>query len=133
MPPIGEPCGGDPPCWSHLFEEFQEEVAGPNEAGTVNLVAVARSAAGRGPASTRRSEDLNVNLIVFGAGEGVAEHRNAEVDVPLVGVTGEGVVTVDERSHPLQAGHAVLVRKDAPQHPRARATLVLPHMPPPAL
>ena len=129
-----EPCGGDPPCWAHLFEE---DAARPSEAdaadgddapvasgtgadggGVVDLVAVARSVAGRGPAWTRRSEDLDANLLVFGAGEGVAEHVNAEVDVLLVGVAGEGVVAVDGRRLPLRAGQAILVPKGA-----RRATL----------
>ena len=129
-----EPRGGDPPCRSHLFEE---EI-GPSEVGTgpgrgvpapaaadadaaeaVDLVAIARSAVRRGPAWTRRSEDLDANLLVFRAGEGVAEHANEEVDVLLVGVAGEGVVTIDGRPCPFRAGQAVLVPKGARRGTRA--------------
>jgi mannose-6-phosphate isomerase-like protein (cupin superfamily) len=113
-----EACGGDPPCWAHLFEE-EAGGADPDRAGAVDLAALARDAAGRGPAWTLRSEDLDVNLLVFGAGEGVAEHVNGEVDVLLVGVAGEGVVAVDGRPHPLGAGQAVLIPKGARRSIRA--------------
>jgi quercetin dioxygenase-like cupin family protein len=124
-----EPCEGDPPCWAHLFEanlipsepvdmDQDREATAAGALGAdaalprvLDLAAVARSDTARGPAATLRSEDLDVNLLVFGAGEGVAEHANAEVDVLLVGIAGEGVVTVDGRTHALRAGQAVLVPK----------------------
>ena len=57
------------------------------------------------------SEDLNANLIGFPVGEGVGEHVNGEVDVLVVGVSGEGCVSVDGRAHPLRAGVVVFVPK----------------------
>ena len=99
-------CGGDAPCWAHLFEDTDAGAA-------VDLAAIAGSAAGRGPAWTLRSEDLDMNLLVFGLGEGVDEHRNDEVDVLLVGIAGAGVVTIDGQPHPLAAGQAVMVPKGA--------------------
>jgi mannose-6-phosphate isomerase-like protein (cupin superfamily) len=110
-----ETCGGDPPCWAHLFEEAD----GADEPGGANLAAIALDAVGRGPAWTLRSQDLDVNLLVFAAGEGVAEHANDEVDVLLVGVAGEGSVTVEGRSHRLEAGYAVLVPKGTRRSTRA--------------
>jgi quercetin dioxygenase-like cupin family protein len=124
-----ESCGGDAPCWAHLFEadpippepvnvDRDGEAAtagGPGaNAGVprvLDLAAVARSDTARGPAATLRSDDLDVNLLAFAAGEGVAEHANAEVDVLLVGIAGEGIVTVDGRTYSLRAGQAVLVPK----------------------
>ena len=90
-----EEYGGDPPCWAHLFEEetigLEIETDGANHpkplcriscsGQTVDLTAFARSATQPGAIWTRQSEDLNVNLLVFASGEGVAEHVNAEVDV----------------------------------------------------
>ena len=124
-----EPCGGDPPCWAHLFEEEAGQPSeadaahgrdapvasgtGTDDGGVVDLVTVSRSVAGRGPAWTRRSEDLDTNLLVFGAGEGVAEHVNAEVDVLLVGIAGEGAVAIDARHVPLRPGQVILVPKGA--------------------
>lgn len=120
-------CGGDSPCWSHIFHD---EMGEPNAASgdsdcdasvasdfdadeivTVDLAAIARSATGRGPAWTRRSENLDINLLVFRVGEGVAEHVNAEVDVLLVGIAGEGVIIVDGQPNHLAAGQTILVRK----------------------
>lgn len=121
MPRTDEDRGGDPPCWAHLFDEegFDEEGVRPADTGPVDLAAVSRSSAARGPAWTLRSDDLDVNLLVFGAGEGVAEHVNGEVDVLLVGVAGEGVATIDGRPHPIGPGRAVLIPKGARRGTRA--------------
>jgi hypothetical protein len=40
--------------------------------------------------SLEAGPDLNVNLVRFGAGGGVGEHVNDEVDVVFVGVSGSG-------------------------------------------
>lgn len=59
------------------------------------------------------SEDLNANLIRFEAGntEVVGEHKNDEVDVLFVGLSGSAVVTVDAEPYPLEVGRVVLVPK----------------------
>jgi quercetin dioxygenase-like cupin family protein len=57
--------------------------------------------------------DLNANLVRFGAGRGVGEHANDEVDVIFVGVSGVGFVEVDGREHALDAGKLVFVPKGA--------------------
>ena len=87
----------------------------------VDLAALARTGQPAGPIWSRQSEDLSLNLVVFAAGNGVAEHVNAEVDVLLVGVAGEGVVEVDGRALPLPPGHALLVAKGARRATRAVA------------
>jgi quercetin dioxygenase-like cupin family protein len=122
-----EEYGGDPPCWAHLFEEEtigleidvegqagSSESAGPDTGQgqeAVDLAALAHSATAPGAIWTRQSEDLNVNLLVFASGEGVAEHVNAEVDVLLVGIAGEGAISVDGTRQILSAGHAMVVAK----------------------
>ncbi len=117
-----EEYGGDPPCWAHLFDEERvqdgEPVAtafglGIDDAGMVDLLAVARMAAAPGATWTQQSEDLNVNLLVFPAGEGVPEHLNTEVDVLLVGIAGAGVVTIDGKRQTLRAGQALVIPKGA--------------------
>jgi quercetin dioxygenase-like cupin family protein len=122
--------GGDPPCWAHLFDEEMYGMAIDNEtqdrkevsggaaprtgaAEMVELAALAHAVTTPGAAWTRQSEDLDVNLLVFPAGQGVAEHLNTEVDVLLVGVVGEGVVDVDGKCHILRAGHALVIPKGA--------------------
>jgi quercetin dioxygenase-like cupin family protein len=123
-----EEYGGDPPCWAHLFEEETTGVV--NETGDraptsdpallntaheqgVDLAALARAATAPGSAWTHQSEDLNVNVLVFASGEGVAEHINTEVDVLLVGIAGAGAVTVDETRQILRAGQALVISKNA--------------------
>lgn len=53
------------------------------------------------------SSDLNANLVRFGAGRGVGEHVNDEVEVVFVGVSGSGIVMVDGEEHALSAGKLV--------------------------
>jgi mannose-6-phosphate isomerase-like protein (cupin superfamily) len=117
-----EEYGGDPPCWAHLFDEEgkdgEEPIvttpgSGAETAGVVDFVAVARKAAAQGAIWTRQSEDLNVNLLVFGAGEGVAEHVNTEVDVLLVGIAGAGTVAVDGKREMIRAGQSLVIPKGA--------------------
>jgi quercetin dioxygenase-like cupin family protein len=123
-----EEYGGDPPCWAHLFDEemtgTENETkgrAGSSESAShhtgagdiVELAALARAATAPGAAWTHQSEDLNVNLLVFASGEGVAEHVNTEVDVLLVGIAGAGAVTIDETRHMLSAGQALVIPKSA--------------------
>ncbi len=63
--------------------------------------------------SLEAGKDLNANLVRFGAGRGVGEHVNDEVDVVFVGVLGAGFVEVDGRGHALEAGKLVFVPKGA--------------------
>ena len=113
-----EPEGGDAACWAHLVDDFAN-VDGSSLAGVVaiDLVAIAGASTEAVPWSTR-SADLNVNLLHWSAGDGVAAHINTEVDVLLVGVGGEGEVLVDGEPYPLRPGRVVLVPKG-----RERATL----------
>lgn len=59
------------------------------------------------------SEDLNANLVHFGAGRDVGEHVNDEVDVVFVGVSGSGFVEADGREYGLEAGKLVFVPRGA--------------------
>ena len=117
--------GGDPPCWAHLFAEetIGLEEGRPESSETaaqrsgperiVDLATLARSATAQGAIWTRENQDLDSNLLVFAAGEGVAEHVNAEGDVLLVGIAGVGAVTIDGISQDLGAGQAVVIPKGA--------------------
>ena len=79
----------------------------------VDLLALVQGSAERGPLWTHQSADLNVNLVALDAGQSLAESVNAEVDVLLVGVAGEGVVTVDGQPLRLAAGRALVIPKGA--------------------
>ena len=46
-------------------------------------------------------EDLNANLVVLGAGGRIDLHRNAEVDVAMVVVSGAGELIIDGETHSL--------------------------------
>lgn len=59
------------------------------------------------------STDLNVNLLAFTGTSGIDEHTNAEVDVLVVAVSGEGVLTVDGDETLLTAGQATIISKGA--------------------
>lgn len=88
----------------------EREAGGPV---VVDLAELAQSDLDRTLAWSLQSEDLNVNLLVFGRGGRVEEHVNAEVDVLLVAIAGAGEVLVDGVRFPLAAGRAILVPKGA--------------------
>ena len=116
---MSEPEGGDAACWAHLVDDSMT-ADGPS-LGAVVAVDAAALAAGSAevvPWSTR-SADLNVNLLHFAAGDGVAPHFNTEVDVLLVGVAGEGEVVVDGEAYPLRPGRVVLIPKGRERSTRA--------------
>jgi quercetin dioxygenase-like cupin family protein len=69
--------------------------------------------AGRGPVWGTESEDLNATLLVWPAGEATPEHVNAERDVLVVVLDGDGTAEVDGEEVPLAAGTALLVPKGA--------------------
>ncbi len=112
----GEPEGGDPACWAHLFDDMTGSEA---DDLIVDLAARAGTAAAPGAAWTHQSDDLNANLLLFPAGDGVAEHVNEEVDVLLVGVAGEGIVALAGDRDVLRAGSALVVPKGARRGTRA--------------
>jgi mannose-6-phosphate isomerase-like protein (cupin superfamily) len=87
--------------------------ANKDAVSVVDLAALAQESAIRQPLWAYQSADLNVNLLVWGADEGVVEHVNSEVDVLLVGLAGDGLVEVDGTAHPLRAGQAVIIPKGA--------------------
>ena len=64
-----------------------------------------------GPVWSLSSADLNLNLLRFGAGDGVEAHVNAEVDVIGVVVTGSGVLVLDDREEPLRPGMLFFIPK----------------------
>jgi quercetin dioxygenase-like cupin family protein len=103
--------GGDSACWAHIFED---ESGNSDDSGFVtNLVAQAQAATGRGPIWTNTCDDLNVNLLMFRAGEEIEEHVNSELDVLVVGIAGEGVISVDGEPHPLPPGRTMIIPKGA--------------------
>ena len=80
---------------------------------TTNLQAVAASTVAREGVvwALEASDDLNVNLVRFGAGRGVGEHINEEVDVLFLGVSGSGIIEVNREEYALGVGKLVFVPK----------------------
>lgn len=62
-----------------------------------------------GPIWHQNSEQMNVNLIRFSAGQGVAQHINQRFDVFGVVVAGEGVLAIEDETYQLRAGQAFLI------------------------
>lgn len=84
-------------------------------------IAAALRQAGDGPIWSVNSEQLNVNLLRLRAGDTIAAHANAEVDVVLVIFEGQGELTVDGASYGLHAGRAVVVPRGATRAMRCTA------------
>ena len=108
---MSEPEGGDAACWAHLVDDFADADP-PAHYGVVAVDVAAFAAHTTEPVPwSTRSQDLNVNLLHFGAGDGVAPHVNAEVDVLLVGVAGEGEIQAGAMTYPLRPGRVILIPK----------------------
>jgi quercetin dioxygenase-like cupin family protein len=86
--------------------------------GVVDLFALAQTSSDR-LVWFRESADLDINLVRLEAGDGIGEHVNAEVDVLVLGVSGEGVVTIGDREHAVRAGQLLIVPKDERRSTRA--------------
>ena len=80
--------------------------------GTGRPVALA-AGDGSGPLWGMASDDLNATLLAWPAGEGVAEHVNADLDVLVVVLGGSAVVTIDDTPSELHAPAAILVPRGA--------------------
>jgi mannose-6-phosphate isomerase-like protein (cupin superfamily) len=87
--------------------------ANKDAVSVVDLGALAQESSVGQPVWAYQSTDLNVNLLVWGADEGVVEHVNSEVDVLLVAIAGDGLVEVDGTAHPLRTGQAIIIPKEA--------------------
>src|SRR5579872_7267340 len=66
---------------------------------------------GEGPLWGLASEDLNVTLLCWGAGQGGPEHVNAERDVLIVVIDGAGRAVVDGAELELRANHALMIAR----------------------
>lgn len=64
-----------------------------------------------GPVWGAASEDLNATLLEWDAGDGPAEHVNAERDVLYAVIAGSATLSVDGAATELGAGEAVIVGK----------------------
>jgi len=84
----------------------------------IDLLEAAREAAS-GPAWGHECEDLDLTLLKWFADEGVAEHVNEEVDVVMVVLSGEGVVTIGGLPEHARSGSAFVIPKGVPRAIRA--------------
>jgi quercetin dioxygenase-like cupin family protein len=92
------------------------------QAQVADLAAVVGRAAAGGMAGavwSLASADLNLNLVRFPRGDGVAAHVNDELDVAGVVLAGEGVLELEGREEPLRAGTLFFVPKGARRAIRA--------------
>jgi mannose-6-phosphate isomerase-like protein (cupin superfamily) len=107
-----KPCHGD--ILAALADAPDAGPAAPGQA--VDLAALVERARARGefgPAWALESADLDVNALVLPPGAAVDEHVNAEVDVLLVGLRGDGVVEIGDRPQRVGPGTLVLIPKGA--------------------
>lgn len=77
----------------------------------VNLIGRSAAATHSGPQWAHESEDLDITLLSWQAGQSIAPHINSEVDVVWIGVTGEGVAKINGASHELRPGVLLFIPK----------------------
>jgi len=66
-----------------------------------------------GPIWSSSGEQLNVNLIRLSGGAAIEAHINTELDVTIVVVAGEGLLTLDETVRRVHAGDIVVIPRGA--------------------
>ena len=89
--------------------------------GLDELHGLAQTGADRRAIWARETGDLDVNVVAFPAGGGVAAHVNDQVDVLLVVSAGTGVVEIDGRPYQLAPGVLVLIPKGTRRAVRSTA------------
>lgn len=104
--------GGDPACWTHLFEDDDVDTsAGEDGVGLV----VDLSAESPGPSgavwSLPHGGDLDANLVRLDPGVGIDAHVNNEVDVLVSVRSGSAHLTIDGHTAELGPDHLALIPK----------------------
>lgn len=77
----------------------------------------------QGPVWSRTTEQLNLNLLRFEAGEGVGLHVNAEVDVFGVVLEGRGQITIGDDIQIVEAGQVFVIPRGATRAFRALSSV----------
>ena len=67
----------------------------------VDLASLAAGEEGSGALWRLDGEDLQANLVRLGVGDRIQPHRNDEVDVLVVVISGRGELTLGDQVHPL--------------------------------
>lgn len=78
--------------------------------------------ASTGPQWGTATEDLNGTLLSWNEGDQIAAHVNSEVDVVMVVVAGEGILTIDGERHEVSEGMAAVIVKGAERAVLAQST-----------
>jgi quercetin dioxygenase-like cupin family protein len=79
----------------------------------LELAALIAGARHDGVIWSHTSDQFNLNLLRFRRGDGVAAHRNGEVDVLIIVLAGEGVISLEGQPQPVAAGSIVLIPRGA--------------------
>jgi len=79
----------------------------------VNIQHLSAAAAGNGAQWTYESDDLDMTLLSWTAGQEVAPHVNTEVDVLVLVLAGSANITVAAHTYRVGAGEMVLIPKGA--------------------
>lgn len=85
----------------------------PDEVDMADLAYLTQVSQSNGPQWGAESEDLNATLLTWRKGQGIDAHVNEEVDVLIVCIEGELIVTIDGLASALRKGHVVIVPKGA--------------------
>ncbi len=76
---------------------------------TITLADLPLNPAIQGPLWSHGGAQMDVNVLYFDKGEGVAEHVNDALDVWLVVIQGVGEAVINGESHPLTVGTCLYI------------------------
>ena len=68
-----------------------------------------------GPIWSSSGEQLNINLIRLSGGAAIGAHINVELDVTIVVVEGDGLLTLDGTERRVHAGEIVVIPRGVPR------------------
>ena len=109
-----EPEGGEAACLAHIL------LPPPDLPAPVAFASILAATDATGPLWSRRTADLDLNVVAIAPDRPVAEHVNTERDVLLVALEGAGQILIDDVRHDFAAGQFLVVPKGARRSMSAR-------------
>jgi len=104
------------------MSDVETTSASMQDAGVwVDLLKSCRDPAHSGVQWAHECEDLDMTLLSWAPGKRIEAHVNSEVDVVLIGIEGQGEVTVNGETHEMRGGVALLIPKGAERAIQATA------------
>lgn len=95
--------------WERAYAAAMERSPSPSAVVDVARTLAAAAGGRDGAVWSIETDDLDANLVQLGPARTIGEHRNDEVDVVIVVLGGDGLVTIDGERHEVASQTLVCV------------------------